>query len=233
MKTRTIFAIKDIKNQFDESLTSRIILLHGNRGSGKTTAMRYFATLIKSNADQAFLEVPVYLNINNYGDFEREVNKSILIGMKDHLQGEEKIGPNIVKEVQESIRTFDTATINSQIRLLFKIFCRYYKKRIIFIDNLDKPVTKHMKMIFDYFVLSQSFYEYFIKTPNTFIFIALQPFIGEKISKDRETAFFAGRSIRIRLWTYKEMDDLVEKKFERVYNGEFELNNFFSKAALN
>jgi hypothetical protein len=147
------------------------------------------------------------------------------------LAQKKKIGGSEIIQVSNAISQRNIDLIDDQIGLLFNILCSSYEKRIIFIDNLDKAAPELFGLVRDYFRLQQSFYEQFTNELDTYVFISLQPFIGARFRTDKEVNFLAGKIIKVKPWTEFELDDLLRKRLQKVYTGNFNLDEFFTRPA--
>ncbi len=232
VKTRTINAVNDVKRQFMNGTESRILLLLGSRGTGKTTAMKYLSSLVnKESTEIAFIDCPIRADKD---DFKKSVHLSIYKGMRNFLLKSKKLTGEEINRLHSPISKLDVSEIEDQMEILLDIICSSYPKRMIFLDNLDKTTAGNLfEIVHGYFKSQQAVYENLLDYDNIYVFISLLPIFKDLLT-DPEVNFLAGKVIKVRTWTESELNDLLGKRLKMAFTRKeaFRLDNFFTKQTL-
>ncbi len=215
VKTRTINALKDVKKQFLADSDSRIILLLGSRGTGKTTSMKYLSSIMsKEDEGAAFIECSINANLD---DFRKTVHWSIFKAMRTYLIKNNKLTNEQMSYLYKISFQDNVIAIEDGIEQLSEIVCSHYTKRILFLDNLDKATdTNLFQTIQKYFRTQQMFYEKLLEMDNIYIIIALLPIFRDLLT-NQEVNFLAGNVIRVRPWTETELDSLFKRRLKASF----------------
>jgi hypothetical protein len=232
VETKTVHAMRDIQTQLRKNFISRIVLLFGDRGAGKTSAMRFLRSLLEDDPDIAFIECPIQLDTSNVNEFRKYIYISLLTRMVDFLLERELIDGKVHGAIYDTIDKGNHAIIASAVEAIFKKLSSAFLKRIIFLDDLDKVELEKHALLTNYFTIEQSFYNIFTKRSNTYVFLALQENPGIEFTKDKNINWISGKTLIIKPWTDIELDNLLINRLEKVYvKGRFDLNRIFTSEA--
>lgn len=233
VKTSIVNQITGIRSQLNkDTVRSRVVLLFGMRGSGKTTVMRYLNTLVSDKDDLCFIECQISPDTTNLTEFKKSVHKSILRAMAIYLHQKKKVTQEFHDEVQGVIQKNNNDAIRLKLENVFKVVCSSFGKRIIFIDDLDKIEFENQAIVRNYFIQEQGFYNIFTRRNNNLVFIALQDLPAIDYTHDINLNYLVGKIINIRQWSNLELDELLTRRLQSVYlRGHFRLEDFFTSPA--
>ncbi|MBU7027144.1 MAG: hypothetical protein HXS48_09385 [Theionarchaea archaeon] len=234
IKTSSIKAMKDIATQLVEDILSKKIIIKGNRGSGKTTAMRYlYKEMVSEETKSIFCEI---MNLQDFSteELRYSIHSAILLEIAKAIQSDNKIACDYnLKTVRDTVVWKSLPLIDSQICVLIELIFRYYEKLVLFIDNIDKPSTERISLWLEYFSTSQGFYESLISRGTTFLLIALQPFVAARLKQSKQTAYLIDSEVGVSQWSFIELNRLLESRLKLACNTpeNFRLSSYFDSDA--
>ena len=212
VKTGTISTMNDIHKQIQLQPLSAAIptLLLGDRGGGKTSAMSYLGYVCRNQVPKIdYIECNVQVDATDVYEFRLAVHASILEELVDY------VGDNRVRaEATSAVVTKNIEIIDNTIKRVARMMVGRGDKRIIFLDNLDKPSPNYFKIVKEYFQMEQGFYEMLLRVPGTHVVISLQPFVGREFSNSKELNTFGGKPVHIKSWSIADLDDLLARRLK-------------------
>jgi len=230
IKTSSIKTMNDLTAQLAEDTLSKKIVIKGNRGSGKTTAMRYFyKEMVPKETKSIFCEV-MNLQDGSRDELRYSIHSAILLEVAKAIQSDKKIVCDYdLSLIQRAIELKSSHLIDNQITLLIELIFRYYGKLFLFIDNVDKPSTEKISLWLEYFSTSQGFYEFLISHGTTFLFIALQPFVAARLKQSKQTAYLIDKEVEVSQWSRTELDGLLQNRLKLACKNpqNFQLSSYF------
>lgn len=235
VKTSTISSMNDLSQQLSRDITSKRIILRGNRGTGKTTAMRYiFKDLAGNNSCKT-----IYCDILNLCDTSIEdaklsIHSAILQEIMDDFNNDERLRKDYdFQAVERAISSRSVDLIDRHIMNFIKFVHNQYDKLFLFIDNIDKPSPERYPIFQDYFSTAQGFYEKIISIGPTYLFLPMQPYMISKLEMSKQTEYLADKVVEVRNWSFDELDELLEKRIKLAYKWKegFNISKFFNRDA--
>lgn len=236
VKTSNINLMANICAQLSNDYVSKTFFLLGDRGSGKSSALRYLDSLLneKSNVN----DISVYCNVLSLNDGGHDqirdtLHKTLLDSLLEKVDTSDKLRQSIdaLSISDKVLYSNDLFAVDREIKRVLGKISHYYDRIFIFVDNLDK--SDAYRAFENYFKVNQGFYEE-IKKRKTFLFIAMKPFIGERLRKSHETGFLDQKTFTMKGWSPDELNLLVSRRLQCAYSGyDFHLGKFFESDALN
>ena len=230
IKTSSIKVMNDLEAQLAEDTLSKKIVVRGNRGSGKTTALRYFyKEMIPEEAKSIFCEV-MHLQDGSRDELRYSIHSAIVLEVARAIQSDSKIVCDYdLRAIRDTIQQKNLPLIDNQITLLIELIFRYYGKLFLFIDNVDKPSTEKISLWLEYFSTSQGFYEFLISQGTTFLFIALQPFVAARLKQSKQSAYLIDKEVEVSQWSRTELDGLLQNRLRLACRNpeNFQLSSYF------
>lgn len=239
VKGQTINKIKDKYIQYIKDNNYKIYIVKGQRGSGKTTALKYFEYIANKDSKLTKSKV-VFFSLIGEGGSEfnkRSIHEQILITLEKSLKNDEILINAYNQYKSEKATSNEIEYIDSNIIDITTIFSRSYERVALIFDDLDKVVDAEEQMkILNYLKSNQSFFTKIISVRSAmYIFFAMHSYLASLIEFNREFSYFGKDSIEIENWNKGDLDNLVKQRLMNKYiNGKenFKLYSFFDPDAL-
>lgn len=243
VKTQTIESMKDMENQIERSSYSIPVIVQGNRGSGKSTVMRYLFKLIETRTPKKSDTLTIYCNNLDLDDTDfRTIKYGVhsdfltrLVALLPIIRNEK--GVSIQGETAlKAIAAGNIHLIDGEIESLFTTISRIYRKTVVFIDNLDKAASGKYETYEHYFRKDQGFYELLHKRLG-FVFISVQRYMAARFRRNVHVNYLmGGRTVGLGPWSEEDLDKLLSVRF-RIGSGSkkersFHLGQYLDRKAL-
>jgi Cdc6-like AAA superfamily ATPase len=246
VKTEGILAMNDLKKQLENNPMSLILVVTGDRGSGKSTAVHYLFNSFYQ--DVQFIEtrkiLPIFCGVNqliveNAESIRKSFHSSLLDALNKSIR---ELGNSVVEfrsidlsTAYEALEDENSFKINDNIYEFLHILSSCFKKIIIFVDDLDKADPSKYDLFEEFFRGEQDFLENYVVKNNTSILITLQPFMFERFKNNKELSYFGDKTIDIQTWTKKDLNELIHRRICLAFQGDPKgcfLNHFFDPLGL-
>ena len=238
VETSAVRLIDQICGGFARDRSKKTILIEGNRGSGKTTALRHFDRSIRKLGSSKYLSILCEVNTlrdNSYDEIEFTVNNQILVSLLDYVNKHKELIPEEV-DFDKVIRVLKEENItltNEYIYLIVTKLQEKFHKMVLIIDNLDKTNPDHYRNFEAYFNRSQGFYEDLNSSDGFFyIIFSMQNFLSVYLS--RQVSYLGDERITVSNWTRNELLELISKriKYALVDGAKVSLDDFIEEKVL-
>lgn len=238
VKSVPIKRMNDLVKSFKEDDFSKIVLLEGSRGSGKTTALKYVCEQIGSNPEVFIVFCNVSgLDVESPEELGAVVHKWILLSLCREIRRSAKLRRVIdLSNVSNTKEKVSLEELNFRIQNLIENISYWYSKIFICLDNIDKVRLEKWRLICEYFAQQQPFYESVTvhslsKDAICYVVISSMIFMERILTKD--SSYLGDNTIRIEKWDFDGISQLVEKRLEfACRKKDFDLNMFFTRDAL-
>ena len=235
VRTTSIKAIDDLAAQLASEDLPKKIIVKGNRGSGKTTAMRYLYKKMTTPGTKSIFCNIKSSEIDSVEKLRYCVHSEVLLEVKKALESSSDAVRDLGLHgtVCETIRLGNLPLMDERIMLLLEILSDNYEKLFIFLDNIDKSFEEKESLFLEYFSKDRGFYEFLISHGATFLFITLKPFIVDSLKRKEATQHLMEREVEMRQWTSSELDELVENRLKLACKtpNDFQLLDYFDDDA--
>lgn len=233
VRTSTIHAMSDIRSQLTDELATKVILVPGNRGSGKTTAMLFLGHLLGREHHSAFVNCNTVIKVKDFDTFTENIHTSILFSLTEFVTRTQRLGyDSVVLESEKAVQSGNILLVDRYIDKLLSFLSSTHEKTVLFLDNLDKPAPEKYRLLRDFFRYDQRLFENLREHDGVFTFISVQPFICDAICSNPETSSVAGKTIEVNPWTTDELDRLLINRLKVAsIGGEIQLYRYFSSEA--
>ena len=238
VKTRAIQRMIDIYSLLKSTSLSRTLLIVGDRGSGKTTAMNYLGSLIIQDVYEG-KTLPVYCSVlledESIEKIRLSVHESILAAIIEsysshssriYLQNEEE-------KLEQILAARKIYSVEMEIHRVLKRISSQFERIFLIIDNIDKAPPDKYPEFLKYFTMNQGFYERIASNANVIVCIAMQSYMYNNFRLDNQVSYLGDQVLRIPKWSFEELDSLLEKRMKQAAEIRHfhSLNHIFSKEA--
>ena len=246
VKTRGIIEMTDLKKQFEDNPKPMILIVEGDRGSGKSTAIHYLFN--KFYQDLEYIEkrkiLPIFCGVTNLvTDSAESIRKSFHLALLDAIiQTIRELRGTVVEfrsvdltSAYASRERGSMVSINDNIYELLRYLSMWFQKTVLFVDNLDKADPSKYGLFEDFFLGEQDFLEYRILKHRASILFTLQPFMYHRFKNQSELSYLGDKSINVQTWQKKDLDELIFRRLCLAYQGDTtncRINHFFDPLAL-
>lgn len=238
VETSAIKLINQICGRFSADRSKKTILIEGNRGSGKTTALRHFDQCIKNLGSSKYLSILCEVNTlrdETYEEIEFTVNNQILISLLDYVNRHKELIPEELDfyKVFRVLKEENIMLTNEYIYLITNKIHEKFQKMVLIIDNLDKLNPKHYRNFETYFNRSQGFYEELNSTNGFFyVIFSMQNFLSAYLS--RQVSYLGDERVTVSDWTRNELLELISKRIKYALKDgtKFSLTDFIEERVL-
>lgn len=240
VKTRGIKDMNGLMERFLNDKKSRIVLVEGHRGSGKTTAANYlFSELFKIREERGIFILSCSIDIPkarpSHEEIKKYVHKTLLRTLIDEIQGHEYAITGVA-QAEEAFKGDDLVQIDHEIHRLLCAISSAYKRIILFIDNLDKTEPPNWVEVEQYFSSNQAFYTTKLMSglhEDSYIYIVVtaQKWMGTWLVNQVQY-MMGGMEIRLGEWLLRETNLLFKKRIQWASDKEINPKYYFESPAL-
>lgn len=241
VKTRGINETNGLLQQFLNDKKSRIVLLEGHRGSGKTTTMNYMLSEILKIQEREGI-FPIFCSVSfskaypSHEEIKEYLHKALLIALIDTIQNR-KFPVARIAEAENISRTDDLIQIDREIRRILYAISMSYPRIILFVDNLDKTEPRNWVEVERYFSSNQDFYTAKLlsglgRKSIIYIVLATQKWMGTWLVNQVQY-MMGGKELVLEEWTLGETHQLFKKRVQWASDrNSITLNSYFESQAL-
>jgi len=235
----------ELVSSFWSAKSPRLIVLSGERGSGKTSAFHYAMTKFSLDLRGTPLLVPVDMQLPGAGGLrveviQRSVYQFVFHAIKRVLAAQDSTTQwPLIKEIEPGMNknTTSVAKIDSDFRNLIDQFFKKHKKVCFFLDNFDKMQSDTSRLVALYFSTSQSFFEVLLEKAeenNTILYIFLNVYQGMFRYAKRQIRYLDVPIVMKNAWPKQALKELLEKRLRTAYIGrrQFGIELFLADDAL-
>lgn len=240
VKTRGIKDMNGLLDRFLNDKKSRIVLIEGHRGSGKTTAINYlFSELNKIREEKGIFIISCSVDIPkafpSHEEIKKFVHKTLLRTLIDEIQNHEYTITGVT-QAEDAFRGDDLVQIDYEIHRLLHAVSSTYKRIIFFIDNLDKVEPRSWVEVERYFSSNQAFYTTKLlsglqKDSYIYVVITAQKWMGTWLVNQVQY-MMGGMEIRLEEWLLRETNLLFKKRIQWACDKEIDSRYYFESPAL-
>ncbi len=240
VKTRGIKDMNGLLGNFLNDKKSRIVLIEGHRGSGKTTAINYlFSELFKIREEEGifiiFCSVDIPKAFPSHEEIKKVVHRTLLRTLIDEIQNHEYTITGVA-QAEEAFKGDDLVQIDYEIHRLLYAISSTYKRIIFFIDNLDKIEPRNWVEVERYFSSNQAFYTTKLlsglqKDSYIYVVITAQKWMGTWLVNQVQY-MMGGMEVRLDEWLLRETNLLFKKRIQWACDKEIDPKYYFEGPAL-
>lgn len=223
IKAKHLHFLRGIYTGLDEEEFSRIYIIAGDRGSGKSTSLKYLDYLTwgrERNVGSILCDCPV-----NKTDLEKLnvlIPARILKSLLEFMGRDSQIRENLwqfqssdLPKHHKYLESNDSFQIENSIITLLEKISKVYNYVLISIDNLDKIEVSDWEIFNNYFTQNQGFIEKILNVGNfksVCVLISMHKYMVKNISK--QDSYLKGDIIDIPKWEYQHSKNLILKRLE-------------------
>ncbi|KYK32731.1 MAG: ATP-binding protein [Theionarchaea archaeon] len=240
VKTRGIKDMNGLMERFLNDKKSRIVLVEGHRGSGKSTAVNYLISeLLKIKEEEGIFILSCSVDIPkarpSHEEIKRYVHKTLLRTLIDKIQSLEYAITGVA-QAEEAFKGEDFVQIDHEIHRLLYAISSTYKRIILFIDNLDKSDPRNWVEVEQYFSSHQAFYTSKLmsglqKDSYIYVVVTAQKWMGTWLVNQVQY-MMGGMEIRLGEWLLRETNLLFKKRIQWASDKEINPKYYFESPAL-
>ena len=237
VKTTNINAMNNIYSGMENDRVSKVYIVLGERGCGKSTAQQYLYRIIDLGKEEKN-HFPIFCGINlvekNLDTIRLSIHHSILNSLIKKISKNRKLAKTLdMKRAQKISDSNSFLQMETEIKRLIEEIHEHYHKVSIFIDDLDKANARKYPMYEEYFKTMQSFYTDLCSYP-TFIFVAMLSYFGKRFEISDELSYLGRKVVQMKSWSKAELRSLLSKRLESAYigPGNFSLYRIFDDESL-
>lgn len=228
-----------LAKSFREDTHSKIIIMEGDKGWGKSTAIEYLGQLVKQDPSvfAAYCDAYGILPFSSSEELAARLHPKLLRTILDSCRFDRRLSTSLVLEGEDTIkRAKREHKIEEYLELVLRQISYSYERILICVDNLDKVPFMLWSRLAEYFGEQQPFYETItdkcldLKSICYTVFPMMSQ--AEKIIT-RDASYFGDNTLRLKMWAPKEIRELVQKRLYFAHKGhDFDINNFFTEESL-